>query len=459
MERAALHDLKAWHGSEVRKPLVIRGARQVGKTWLVRHFAQVMGKQLIELNFEKKPEFASLFVSNEPHVILKNIESALNVQIDVANSILFLDEIQAAPTLLGKLRWFAEECPQLPVITAGSLLEFVLAEHAFSMPVGRINYCHLEPLSFEEFLLAHNKKPLWDFLRTFKIADDIPEAIHKQLMDLLKTYTLVGGLPAAVASWVAHESLQKVNHIHYDLVSTYRDDFVKYSGKVDVERCDEVFAAIPKFLGEKFVYSRVNQNVQSSIIKKALGLIEKAKLCHSVLSCSANGVPLGAEVNNRFFKMVFLDVGLVSALLGLKLHEIQSYQDINLINQGGVSEQLVGQLLRTIEPFYIEPKLYYWVRTQKGQASELDYVIQHNHRVIPIEVKSGRTGTLKSLHFFMGTKQNDLGVRINSDSPSYVTVNTKLSSGDPVQYQLLSLPFYLVGQLHRLLDDAFKDLR
>ena len=453
VERAALQYLKTWYASEGRKPLVIRGARQVGKTWLVRQFVQAIGKQRVELNFEKHPEFASLFTSNEPSAILKNIGSALNVDMDVDKSVLFLDEIQAAPSLLSKLRWFAEECPELPVLAAGSLLEFVLSDYTFSMPVGRINYCHLEPLSFEEFLLAHNKK-LWDFVRAFKLSDKMPEAIHKQLMALVKTYLLVGGLPAAVSSWLTHGSLQKVNHLHHDLLATYGDDFAKYSRNVDVDRCREALAAIPRFLGEKFMYSRVNQQVQSRLIKKALDVVEKARICHSVSSCSANGLPLGAEVNDRFFKMIFLDVGLGSALLGLKLHELQSCEDINLINKGGVSEQMVGQLLRTIDPFYVEPKLYYWVRCQKGQSAELDYVIQHNHRVVPIEVKSGATGSLKSLHFFMGTKKSPLAVRINSDFPSHGTVNTKLSSGEPVQYRLLSLPFYLVGQLHRLLDEV-----
>src|SRR6185312_9970891 len=184
MQRICLNYLKSWLTSATRKPLIIRGARQVGKTWMVREFAKLANKQLIELNLEKKPQFASLFSSNEPHQILLRLEAAYNQKIIPQNCLLFIDEIQAVPELLAQLRWFAEELIELPVITAGSLLEFVLAEHAFSMPVGRINYLHLEPLTFEEFLLAHNKQVLYDYLANYNFTTEIPALIHEQLTTL-----------------------------------------------------------------------------------------------------------------------------------------------------------------------------------------------------------------------------------------------------------------------------------
>lgn len=388
MKRKYLKDLQIWIESSQCKPLVIRGARQVGKTWLVRQFAELQGLQLIELNFEKKPEFSSFFESNDPKQILLNLEAALHAKFDPARCLLFLDEIQTVPELLAKLRWFAEDMPELAVIAAGSLLEFVLEKHTFSMPVGRINYMHIEPLSFEEFLLASNKESLLDFLRAFEWGTKIPLAIHQQLMALFKEYIIVGGMPAAVDSWIKERSLAEVNQIQHDLVATYRDDFGKYNGRIDEKRLDEVLAAVPKLLGKKFVYNEVNARAQSRTVKQALDLLCKAKVCHQVTSCHANGLPLGAEVDEKFIKAIFLDVGLCGAALGLTLNQVTSIEEIALINKGAIAEQVAGQLLRTLGPAYIEPKLYYWLRHEKGSSAEVDYIIQHEMDVIPVEVKA-----------------------------------------------------------------------
>lgn len=451
MERALSTYLKTWLKATDRKPLVIRGARQVGKTWLVRHLAATSGKRLIEINFEKQAAVASLFGSNEPQQILLNLSAITNEEIDPEKCLLFLDEIQAAPSIFAKLRWFAEDMPQLPVIAAGSLLDFVLAEHSFSMPVGRVNYVYLEPLSFEEFLRANNKQALCDYLSVYKFDIEIPAAIHLQLMTLFKEYLLVGGMPAAVQSWSTERSLSKINLIHHDLLSGYRDDVAKYKGRIANERFDEVMMAIPKMFGRKFVYSHVNANVQATAIKQILNSLEKARIAHHVWSCSANGVPLAAEIREKYFKMLFLDVGLCSAALGLSLNQVNAANEIVVINSGALAEQVAGQLLRTIDQPYIEPQLYYWHRDETGSSAEVDYVIQHGNAVIPIEVKAGATGALKSLHLFMGLKKITLAVRVNSDVPSITEANVTNSAGVHVQYQLASIPFYLLGQIHRLI--------
>lgn len=454
MERKAFNYLQDWLASPTRKPLVLRGARQVGKTWLVRHFAKLCGRELIELNFEKQLAHTSLFNSNDPKQILLNINAALNLNIDPANCLLFLDEIQAAPQLFSKLRWFAEDMPELPVIAAGSLLESVLAEHAFSVPVGRINYMHLEPLSFEEFLLANHKKALFDYLSAYNFNIEIPLAIHEQLILLFKEYLLIGGMPAAVSSWIEQHNLNKVNQIHHDLLATYRDDFVKYHGRIAIERLNEMMLAVPQMLGEKFVFSRVNATVQTNILKQVLNLLEKARICHRVQCCSANGIPLAAEIREKYFKEIFLDVGLCSAMLGISFTQMNNANNIMMINNGSLAEQVVGQLLRTIAPFYIEPALYYWQREQTGSNAEVDYIIQHGNQVIPIEVKAGSTGGLKSLHLFMGLKNLPLAMRINADLPSKTAVKVKDHQGNQIEYNLLSIPFYLTEQLQRLLNGA-----
>lgn len=446
MKRDRTAFLTSWLKSKGRKPLVIRGARQTGKTWLVRDFARSAKKELIELNFEKRPQYESLFTSNDPHEILLNIEASLGKKVDPKKGLLFLDEIQMVPKLLGKLRWFAEEMPELPVIAAGSLLDFALADHEFSIPVGRISYMYLEPLSFEEFLEAIGKTELRSFLSRYEWNKKIPEAIHQELIKKIKEYLIVGGMPAVVSTWANEKDLGLVNQVQFDLISTYRDDFGKYRGRLSVDRLEEVLTSVPHQLGQKFVYKTVNAEVSSPPLKQALSLLTKARVCHQVLATAGNGLPLAAEEKDKFFKVIFLDCGLCGASLGLTLHQVNSIQDISIINNGGMAEQLAGQLLRTLSPPYLSPSLHYWMREARGSSAEIDYLIQHENQVVPVEIKAGKTGKLRSLHLFMESKKRSFAIRINSDYPCKGQV--KLSRG---QYELFSIPFYLIGQLPRLL--------
>jgi uncharacterized protein len=452
LERVNMNFLNEWLGSEYRKPLIIRGARQVGKTWMIREFAKRAERELTEINFERQPELKALFQSNDPNEIVTLLRAIYNQPIDHASSLLFLDEIQAAPEILAKLRWFAGGLCELPIVCAGSLLEFMLEQPSFSMPVGRISYMYLEPLSFEEFLLASNREQLCVYLQNYPLQHAMPETLHRQLMELFREYIVIGGMPAIVQNWVNEHSLARVSQISHDLMAIYRDDFGKYRNRLATEKLDEVLAAIPLQLGQKFVYSRVSKEANSQSLKQALKLLNKARVAHQIICTSANGAPLAAQVNAKNFKEILLDVGLCATALGLDLSQIKSMQEISFINKGGIAEQVVGQLLRTTYPPFIEPNLYYWRKETKGSEAEIDYIIQHSSRVIPIEVKAGSTGSLKSLHLFMSVKNLSLAIRINSDFPSVVTVNVKNHQGKQIVYKLLSLPFYLVGQIPRLVD-------
>jgi uncharacterized protein len=456
MKRDRTAFLVDWLNSSARKPLVIRGARQVGKTWLIRDLANSQQRQLIELNFEKRPELESLFLSNDPKEIITNIVASTGSKIEPSKVILFLDEIQAAPHLLEKLRWFAEDMPELPVIAAGSLLDFTLAKHEFSMPVGRIGYLYLEPLSFEEFLDALGQQELRTYLQSYDWNLNIPAAIHSQLMKMVKEYLVIGGMPAAVSTWAAEKAPDTVNQIHFDLLTTYRDDFAKYSGRLSTGRLEDIMNSVPRQLGKKFVYKDANSETSSAPLKQALDLLSKARICHRIVATSANGLPLGAEADEKFSKVIMLDCGLCGASLGLSLHQLRLVSEISMINSGGMAEQLVGQLLRTLFPAYIPPSIYYWQRGRKGAEAEVDYVIQYENQIIPIEVKAGTTGTLRSLHQFMKEKKKMIAIRINSDIPSLGPVHVKDALGSSIGYILLSLPFYLLGQLHRLIKSAEK---
>lgn len=457
MQRNRTSFLVNWLNSSARKPLVIRGARQVGKTWLIRDLAHSQQRQLIELNFEKRPDLESLFSSNDPKEIVINIAASTGSKIEPSKAILFLDEIQAASHLLEKLRWFAEDMPELPVVAAGSLLDFSLAKHEFSMPVGRIGYLYLEPLSFEEFLDAVGEHELRAYLQNYDWNLNIPIAIHSQLMKIIKEYLVVGGMPAAVSAWATEKAPDAINQMHFDLLTTYRDDFAKYSGRLTLDRLEDVMSSVPRQLGKKFVYKDANCAVSTAPLKQALDLLAKARVCHRIVATSANGLPLGAEADEKFSKVIMLDCGLCGASLGLSLHQLRSVSEISMINSGGMAEQLVGQLLRTVTPAYIPPSIYYWQRGKKGAEAEIDYIIQHENQVIPIEVKAGTTGALKSLHQFMKEKKKTIAVRVNSDVPRLGPVHVKDSLGSSIAYNLLSIPFYLLEQLHRLIKNAEND--
>lgn len=344
--------------------------------------------------------------------------------------------------------------PELPVLTAGSLLDFTLAKHEFSMPVGRIGYMYLEPFSFEEFLDALGQNELRTYLHNYHLNLKIPEAIHMQLMKFIKEYLVIGGMPAAVSAWASQRDPQAVNQIHFDLLTTYRDDFAKYSRRLTIERLEEIISSVPRQLGNKFVYRNANPEVSTPPLKQALDLLCKARVCHRIITTAANGLPLDAEADEKYVKVIMLDCGLCSASLGLSLHQIIGLSELSMVNNGGMAEQLVGQLLRTISPAYVPSSLYYWQRKKKDAVAEVDYIIQHENQVIPLEVKAGSTGTLKSLQQFMLEKKKALAVRINSDFPSLCTVYIKDPTGTSIEYKLLSIPFYLIGQLHRLIKNA-----
>jgi predicted AAA+ superfamily ATPase len=454
MHRTALQYLEEnWFLDSKRKPLILRGARQVGKTWLAREFAKRNKLTFVELNFERNPELKSLFDSNDPKAVLRNIESYTGISIKLESSLLFLDEIQDAPEILSKLRWFYEEVPELPVIAAGSLLEFILSDHSFSMPVGRVSYLYIEPLSFEEFLLALDEQHLLNFIKTIVITPveftfRVPDAIHQKLRDLFNLYCFVGGMPSCVVKWIETKTFLDISPIQEDLLATYRDDFYKYKGRLDVSRLLSVLNSVPNQLGQKFMYSRAGSDMQSNVVKQIVSLFSMAKITHTVKLSSANAAPLSSEIKDKAFKQIFLDVGLVNRMLSKPFqHTLQ-----NTTKDGGISEQVVGQMLRTLFPLFKEPELYYWQREEQGTSAEIDYVLEHNGEIIPIEVKSGSTGSLKSLHYYMHHKQRKVAVRINDDLPSITEVNVKLPTQESVSYTLISIPFYLTGQMFKFLE-------
>lgn len=423
----------------------------MGKTWLVRDFAISKGLELIEFNFERNPDLGEIFKERSTEEILTTLERIRGSRIDKQGSLLFLDEIQKAPHVLANLRWFYEEAPELPVITTGSLLDFVLKDHDFSMPVGRISYLFMEPMSFKEFLDACGENILVKFLEDFELGTALEKPVHEKILDLFSDYIAVGGMPAAVDEWSRSRSPVEVAEIHQNLINTFIDDFNKYSGKIPSERLYKVLVSVPRLLGKNFMYSKVDRSVTPASLGRALDLLCSARICHRVIQSAGRGVPLAAQENHKRFKVIFLDTGLVSSLQGLVLKTKKEIRELARVNKGGISEQVVGQLLRTIPLKFIDPGLNYYVRTKKGSQAEIDYLIQHHARVFPVEVKSGATGSLKSLHQFMAERNLDTAIRIYSDKPLKTMVDLKTTTGEKAKYLLISIPFYLTGEIERFL--------
>ncbi len=445
--------LSYWLTKPQRKPLILRGARQVGKSTLVREFAKKQKLDLFEINLEKNPELNTVFKTLKTPRILQELESTLRKKIVPENGLLFLDEIQCAPDAIPALRYFHEEHPDLPIIAAGSLLEFALSEHEFSMPVGRVEYAHMGPMTFEEFLQAIGEDFLLEAIHRFDWSAPIPHAAHQELKLRLREYLVIGGMPEAVASYAAEKNIFEVQQIHESIVGTYQDDFSKYSKKVDPLILRRLFRAIPTRVGTKIKYTKILEGEKSANVKKGLEWLIKAKIVTPAFHSDANRSPLHAEINESVYKCFFLDVGLMNSVCGVNLTRINEMSDLLLVNEGAIAEQFIAQQLLTLEDPYRSPQIYYWLREAKKENAEVDFVWQHKMNLIPIEVKAGKSGSLKSLLYFMARRKLGQAIRFDLNEFSCTLVSHQVQIESKIEtpsFELLSAPLFLVGRLNQL---------
>jgi uncharacterized protein len=452
MKRHCLRDLDAWLAHEHRKPLVIRGARQVGKTTLVRLFADRVSGGVAELNFERRPELAQLFGGKNPRKTLELVELMLQRKLEPGRTLLFLDEIQAAPEVFAALRYFYEDLPEQPVLAAGSLLEFALEEPAFSVPVGRIEYLHLGPMTFEEVLEAGGRGDLVAFLAGWTPEAPIPEVLHRELLDWVARCFRLGGMPDSVRAFVETGSFLESERVKHSILQTFVEDFGKYGRKVPPARLRKVLERLPFLVGDKLKYSHIDREERSKDLADALHLLSLAKVGFKVRHSAANGVPLGAEADDRLFKMLFLDVGLAVTATGLQSRDLEQADDLLLVNRGALAEQFVGQHLLYSGATWETPQLFYWVREKASSNAEVDYLLSSGAEILPVEVKAGKTGRLKSLHLFLSEKKRRFAIRISSAPPSLMRTEATLPNGEILPFHLLSLPLYFICQVRRLAD-------
>ncbi len=455
MQRQQLQYLQNWIDSNNRKPLIIRGARQVGKTTLVELFAKTQKIPLLNVNLERYPELDDTFISKNPEQIIQQIEALPRMPRADGDALLFLDEIQSLPEAIPCLRYFHEDYSALPVISAGSLLEFALSDHQFSMPVGRIQYLHMGPMTFSEFLAALGEDKLHQIITTYMPGDAIGTVVHQRLLQLLRSYYFVGGMPEAVAIFAEHRSYRDVSEVHNSIIETYREDFPKYAGSRNLTRMLNVFNFAARNVGKKIKYSNISRHDQSTTLKKDLELLTMARVVGKVIHSHCTGLPLQADIDEKVYKLIFLDVGLMNAICGLNWRAISQFDDIKLVNEGAIAEQFIGQHLQALLADSPNRELTYWLREGRTSNAELDFVVALEGKIIPIEVKAGATGSLKSLHQFMGEKQAPLAVRFDMSLPITGEIKTKINTNKQsksISYSYISLPLYLVERLPLIVD-------
>lgn len=398
MYRIAANRLVKWKDSPRRKPLILRGARQVGKTWLIENILAEEFEDTVTIDLEARRDLHSYFEGNlDPMEILKGLELATK-RIIPGRTLLFLDEIQACPRAITALRYFYEKLPELHVIAAGSLLEFAFGE--ISVPVGRLQFINIYPMTFYEYLLAIGK----DSMAHSVISDPsgLSEEGTKTILNELKNFFFIGGMPEAVRTYKDTHSLVEVFEVHNEILESFRSDFSKYTPKVDPVCLDEVFLHAAKSSGEQLKYSRMSSNFSYHTNHKAFNLLVKARVLQKVSSCDPSGLPLAASAHSKVFKSFLLDIGLLQKLCQVPVDIEITEDNLLALYRGKLAEQFAAQELSAWQ----DSDLFFWSRHAKNSSAEVDFILSVDGQIYPVEVKAGPSGKLRSMHLLLNTYSN-----------------------------------------------------
>ena len=398
MKRLAEKQILEWKNSPRRKPLIIRGARQVGKTWLVDNFLAGQFDNFVKIDLEKRRDLHSYFDGNlDPKTILTYLELDAG-RIIPGKTLLFFDEIQACPRAIMALRYFYEQMPELHLVAAGSLLEFAFGE--ISIPVGRVQYLYMHPMTFYEYLLAIGKDQLAEFAIKFPV--EVDEKIQRIILNELRNYFFIGGMPECVKTYRDYGSMVETFNVQSEILSSYIDDFSKYLPRIDTTCLNAVFLNVAKNVGAQLKYTHLNDAHSSQMNHRAFDLLVKAKVIHKIPACDPSGLPLGATANLKKFKAAMLDIGLLQRLCQIPVELELKEENLLAMYRGKLAEQFVAQemLAKT------SSDLFYWARDARGSSAEIDYLAVHQGNIYPVEVKSGTGGSLRSLHMMLEKYQN-----------------------------------------------------
>ena len=433
MERTIDKYLSEWKNSPSRLVLLLRGARQVGKTYSIRALGATFPR-FLEINFEAQAQ-ARFFFEGDLNIaeICEKLAAYTRVPIVQGETLIFFDEVQACPNCLRALRFFHENMPGLHVVAAGSLLEFALAEIP-SFGVGRIESLFMYPLSLMEFLRAEGSALLVEYIGKNNGSKPIDLPFHTRLLERLRTYMLIGGMPAVVDAYCRQHDLLACQDMINNLLTSLVDDFAKYEKHVAPRVLRNTFRYVSRQAGGKFMYAAVGEDISSREIKSALDALERAGLIYRIYHTAARGIPLGAQTNDRRFKIIPFDVGLHQRMLGLNVsdHLVMSHE--SLVNRGSIAEVFAGLEMIACGPAHRPAELYYWHREQRDSNAEVDYVVQRAGHIIPVEVKSGTHGRMQSMHIFLAERSLPLGVRLSQENISRLDT-------------IMSLPLYMAGMV------------
>ena len=395
MHRFAYEQLVRWKSALRRKPLIVRGARQVGKTWLIERFAEAEFDSMVKVDLEMRRDLHGCFGDDlDARTVLRHLELDSGARIVPGGTLLFLDEVQACPRAIMALRYLYEQMPALHVIAAGSLLEFALGE--IPVPVGRVQQLHLYPMTFREYLAGIGNQVAADCAAQHPSSVD--EGMQRRLLHELKTFFFVGGMPESVQTYCDTGSIVAASRVQREIIDTCRDDFAKYAPRADPACLDAVILSAARTIGDQIKYTNLDRGHAGPTNRRAFDTLRKARLIHKIASCDPSGLPLGASADDRRFKAALLDVGLLQTLCRVPVELELRERDLLAIYRGALAAQFAAQ-----ELIACGGDLFYWARNARGSSAEVDYLAIRDGRIVPVEVKSGAAGSLRSLHLMLAT--------------------------------------------------------
>ena len=444
MKRLILDKLLSWKKSTYRKPLILKGVRQVGKTWILKEFGQQFYDNVAYFNFDENPELKQFFqLTKDPNRILQNLMLASGQKIEPEKTLIIFDEVQDCPEVINSLKYFCENAPQYHIASAGSLLGIALAKPS-SFPVGKVNFMQIDPMSFTEFLLANGDENLVDYLQSVQSIEPIPEAFFNPLSEKLKMYYVTGGMPESVLMWTQARDVRAMQDALSAIVEAYERDFVKHPQPAEFPKISMIWKSIPSQLAKenkKFLYKVVKEGARAREYEDALQWLVDARLVHKVFRSTAPGLPLSAYDDLSAFKIYLVDVGLLRRLSQLAPTAFGEGNRLFTEFKGALTENFVLQTLLT--QFDVMPR--YW--SQTNPPYEVDFLIQRNNDIFPIEVKAQTNTKSKSLKKFKELFGDQVKLRIR-----FSLDNLKLD-GD-----ILNIPLFMADQTDRLIGLALKEL-
>jgi len=434
MKRSAYKDLLEWMCNRERKPLILQGARQVGKTYLVNEFGRQEYERVIYLNFEQDQILSSLFDGSlQPEIIINNISLYLGEKITHRNTLIFFDEIQVAPRVLTSLKYFHEQAPDFHIIAAGSLLGVSVGKKS-SFPVGKVNFLTLFPMSFSEYLREIGEEFFVEQLLLIDELSPFPEAVHRKMISHLKMYLFLGGMPEVVGDYIRNKDITRVRQIQNDILDAYERDFSKYSDKNQAIKTSEFWNSIPRQLArenKKFKYKDIKKNARSNMYEQTIEWLRKAGLINLAYNVESPKIPLSAYADYSKFKVFMNDVGLLAAKLNISSDQVVLPDALFKEFNGAFIENFIAQELASFE----NRRLFYW--TSRSDA-EVDFLLESNNGIFPLEVKSGTSRNTKSLQSYSSKYNPDKIIRI---SPRNLIQSDKF----------VNIPLYAFGLLGRLI--------